>query len=398
MKSYYRYFYSFGVATYAISQWSVILLASKIFELSLVGDFSLYLAIISTITILLNFGLRNYISSDIEEEFSKDDYYSLKVLMLCINSLILIFFAFLVSSPLMFFIISVAKIFESLSDPLYGLWIKENHAYRYGVSQLIKLVAFIVLSVVTSTSLPQSLEYYSILSYPLSVMLGFFLYDVKYLKVKININLERVKMIAKKTYSLSIVSFLISFYILIPRFYLRENLGGDSVAIFTYISYYWLIFTLGVTSILQVMIPHLSLSKEKIKKIKFHRKNIFFISLVCLFYFFFMLVYSNLITELLYGHQGVEFNVRIVSGFLGVVLVFNAYLNTCLIALKSGKVLMRVNFFSVILLLFGLFFMDFISIVSIFNVLVFLLFIYVIQFIIFFAFIFNGGRFGSENF
>lgn len=70
--------HSFGTAMYALSQWIMLLVITKFQGVEAAGVYSLYLAILTPLNILTNYGLRNFISSDVNHEFSETTYLSLR--------------------------------------------------------------------------------------------------------------------------------------------------------------------------------------------------------------------------------------------------------------------------------------------------------------------------------
>ncbi len=138
--------YLFGTVVFAFSQWFIVWVISNKGGHEMVGKYSLYLSIISFIAIFFNLGLRNYIPSDINGKFKSNSYLSLKITSLSFFIVLGTLISFVSDNSLLFFSILLIKFCDSISDFLYALFVKNEEAYLFGYSQILKLVMLILMS------------------------------------------------------------------------------------------------------------------------------------------------------------------------------------------------------------------------------------------------------------
>ena len=246
-------FHVCGAAAYAMAQWSVLVLFSRLISLEAAGAYSYYLALFSPAAILTSFGVRNSIASDRDGEHSLAAYRRAQQagwLMLT-----LFYLAVMATSDgdhevatLVFLI----KLADNLSELSYGSWVRARILARYSVSKVAKLALFAALFCalyalgVRDTGM--------MFAYPLSIMVVYFAYDRRHTE-KDEIRDTGPLDIIKVGIPLALGSFIVSLNVSIPRISINHLLDAQALAEFVMLTYFISFATLPITSICQAVIP-----------------------------------------------------------------------------------------------------------------------------------------------
>ncbi|HBC3379595.1 TPA: oligosaccharide flippase family protein [Vibrio parahaemolyticus] len=344
--------YLFGTVVFAFSQWFIVWVISNKGGHEMVGKYSLYLSIISFIAIFFNLGLRNYIPSDINGKFKSNSYLSLKITSLSFFIVLGTLISFVSDNSLLFFSILLIKFCDSISDFLYALFVKNEEAYLFGYSQILKLVMLILMSCLYFY-MSYNVEIY-LISVFLCLLFIVFIFDVnkahvdfKELKIKTR---NEYKNIIYNSLPLAISSFIISLSVFIPRYFLDILFSSEAVARFTYITYYSVFFSMVVTSILQVRLPKISRDASKTTDFSYHKDSVIIGSGYSVFLIVFFYFISNPISSYIYNIEPYSSLTLILMSVYSILTLINAYFNIILVAQSKGGYMMRVYILSMVIL------------------------------------------------
>lgn len=197
---------SVGTATWSFLSLFLLIIVTRVNGVTDSGLFSFAFAVAIIMFTVACYGGRAYQVSDHRGSFSSDDYVSLR---LATSLTVLIITAFFViangydqyKSALIFILVGY-RVFDAISDVLYGIMQKGNRLYVSGKSlfykSFISLVIFATLDLLTHNLLLASL------SLPIVSLLFLFLYDLphsrKLEKFSMKLNLTKIEDILKSTF------------------------------------------------------------------------------------------------------------------------------------------------------------------------------------------------------
>jgi O-antigen/teichoic acid export membrane protein len=138
-----------GSAIYALSQWGVVVVLTKLGNPEMVGQFTLGLAIAAPVVMFTNLQLRHIQVTDAKQQYQFADYFGLRLLSTGLAFLIISLLAWGPSRQLdialVIWLVGVAKGIESISDICYGFMQKMERMDRVALSQMIKGPLMLVL-------------------------------------------------------------------------------------------------------------------------------------------------------------------------------------------------------------------------------------------------------------
>jgi O-antigen/teichoic acid export membrane protein len=310
-----------------------------------VGEISVYFGVMSSLTIFFNLGLRNFLASDVQHWYSDSEYVLLKTLCLCLLILSsLILGKFLFNDSTLFFFVAAIKIGDSISDFFVGVWLRNGEAYRYGVSQMLKVfVLFLMILVYLFVGENDQVIIYLI---PIGFYSVLIFYDLRVIKNSFLLNevrkqhLKKIYQLARSAFPLALSSAVISLNISVPRVIVSWFEGSVSVAAYTYATYYLFVFTLMFASYLQTFISSISKNINKVFEYNFHKRNVYLLLIGGAIFIAFMAFCSDAVSERLYNFKtNSSIFVSVLLGFSGLVSILLAYLNIIFIAIKENGLL-----------------------------------------------------------
>lgn len=246
-------FHVCGAAAYAMAQWSVLVLFSRLISLEAAGAYSYYLALFSPAAILTSFGVRNSLASDNDREHSLGAYRRAQHAGLWL--LTLYYLAIMATSDgdlevatLVFLI----KLSDNLSELSYGSWVRARILSRYSVSKVAKLAVFAALfGALYALGLRDE---WVMFAYPISIMVIYFAYDRRHEEEDERPDTGTLDLI-KLGIPLALGSFIVSLNVSIPRISINHILDEQALAEFVMLTYFISFATLPITSICQAIIP-----------------------------------------------------------------------------------------------------------------------------------------------
>ncbi|CEA06305.1 hypothetical protein BN1049_02689 [Pseudomonas saudimassiliensis] len=248
-----------GSIAYALSQWLVLTLLIRLDSLDSAGQYVYFLAIFTPVSILLNFGLRNGIASDVGGQFEIAQYIKAKFIGMAIFAILGA--AFLLHSEKdigLGLLVLCIKLVDGFADLRYGYWILQKSAGRYGVSQLLRLAVFVVL---LSAGYFLGFRGTTLLySFPLAMLAVFVLYDLKGAEYKVSGVVSINAMALLKTYwPLAASAFLVAAQSSLPRLAIDHFLSSEAVAMYAVLIYFVTVALLPATSLTQVALPRIAM-------------------------------------------------------------------------------------------------------------------------------------------
>jgi O-antigen/teichoic acid export membrane protein len=139
-----------GNLVYNLSQWGWLVVLAKLTDKESIGVFALALAIVSPVFLFSSLQLRSLYVTDASDKNSFSDYSRIRMVFSFFSFLILILFALITQSqPVIRFTIiavSLAKLFESMSDMLQGIFQKKYRMDVVSVSLVLKGLTSLVFS------------------------------------------------------------------------------------------------------------------------------------------------------------------------------------------------------------------------------------------------------------
>ncbi len=253
-----------GNIYYAATQWFLLVVISKIGNVQMVGQFSLCLALTAPILMLFNMQLRAVQATDIKEQYSFQEYFGLRIITSCLAFVALVvtsgFIGYSKKTIVLIIVFMVAKVFESLSDIVFGLLQKNEVLKISAISQIIKGTAsLIILTLLLYTT--NDLQF-SMVGLALTWIGVFFWYDLKkakfYSKTRPIINLLKMKQLMTISLPLGITLMLFSLSTNMPRYFIERSYGEEILGYFSALSYIVVAGSTVVSAIGQATNPRLA--------------------------------------------------------------------------------------------------------------------------------------------
>src|SRR5262249_42709417 len=144
---------------YGVCQWGMLGVLTKACSAEIVGQFALAFAVSGPLMLLTNLGLRVIQATDTGREFEFADYLGLRLISMAVACGVLLLIG-LVLQPTPSFatiigMVTLAKMFDALSDLIYGMAQQHERMDKIGISRILQGVlqctAFAALIVLTDS-------------------------------------------------------------------------------------------------------------------------------------------------------------------------------------------------------------------------------------------------------
>lgn len=359
-----------GNVFYAFTQFILLIILAKLGNPTVVGQFTLALAVCSPVFLLSNLKLRTVMCTDINDNYYYKTFKFLRVLSSLIAIIFIALIAFFSNYSLdMFWVImlfSFAKFVEMQSDIYYGLFQKREEMDLIAKSLIIKGTLNILfvygLYVYTSNLI------FVVLGIFISNLLVLIFFD-KRNSVRFNsdwsIPIKDI-LIKKQLINLLIISFplglstaLGSLNTNMPRYFVEQNLGQYELGIFAAISYLLIAANTIINALSQAVTPRLAkLFLNNIDQfIKFTTKLIllgFSIGLLSLIIVFF---FGEEILLIIYSEDYANYSSVLLVITLGsLVLLTSVFLGTAISASRNYKIQPKIQVVTTFFILVGSYF------------------------------------------
>ena len=262
-----------GNVFYAASQWAIVATIAKLGTPTMVGQFSLALAITAPVFMFTNLNLRGVQATDAKGDFDFLDYVSLRVAMTAL-ALILVGAILLLSGydqSVLFIvgIVGLAKASESMSDVCYGLMQQRERMDPIARSMVARGgISLVVLALILAATGSLLL---AVVGMALSWLAVFVAYDARKardflphqplrerLRETWRSRLPRIRKLVVLALPLGLVMMLISLNVNIPRYFIEGELGEEALGYYSALAYLAIAATTVVNALGQAAAPRLA--------------------------------------------------------------------------------------------------------------------------------------------
>ena len=264
-----------GNVVYAASQWGMLALIAKIGSVHMVGQFSLALALTAPVYMFTNLQLRGVIATDAYDEYSFNDYIGLRLIMILVAIGVIItiisFGRYEEGTTLVVLLVALSKGVESISDICMGLIQKHERMDRIAISYILKGM----LSITTFGGLLFLTHQIVIALVGLNIswLILLMLYDLpnarRYSSLRPRFQTNSLWSLVRLSLPLGVVMMIISINVNIPRYFIMNQLGEESLGYFAAISYIIVAGSTVVNALGQSAAPRLSKYYASGNKLKF---------------------------------------------------------------------------------------------------------------------------------
>lgn len=242
-----------GNGVYAACQWGMLIAIAKLGNATMVGQFALGLAVTAPVILFFNLSLRSVQATDALRTYPFADYLGLRLLttLLALLSIAAIVGVgrFPVETAWIILIIATAKAFEAVSDVYYGLLQREERMDRIAKSMMGR--GLVSLAVLGTLMLTTGNLLMAVSGLALSWALMLLVYDIRSgtflqkigsgsavssFKPRWDFNL--LKKLVWLVLPLGAVVGLTSLYLNIPRYFIENFHGQDTLGVFAAMAYF----------------------------------------------------------------------------------------------------------------------------------------------------------------
>jgi O-antigen/teichoic acid export membrane protein len=256
-----------GNMLYAGCQWGMLSALAKLGSTSIVGQFTLGLAISAPVFMFTNLQLRAVQATDVNAESGFADYYTLRLLAtllgLAMVALTLPFIGGVPGVKAVVFLVAIAKSVECMSDVSAGLLQREEQLKRVAISLIIRGIASVaVFSSVFAYSRNLQVAIMGMIGVWGAVLLLYDLPNVRrfgrFHESFFRYDRSALSRLALLGLPLGVVATLSSLITNIPRYFLQHNLGLAEQGIFASLAYLVVVINLVVNALCQSVTTRLS--------------------------------------------------------------------------------------------------------------------------------------------
>ena len=256
-----------GNMIYAGCQWGMLSVLAKLGSPSIVGQFTLGLAVSAPVFMFTNLQLRAVQATDVNAETGFADYFTLRLLATLLGlAVIVALLPFAGASPavgIVVFMVSLSKCVECMSDVTAGLLQREEQLKRVAISLMIRgCGSVLVFSLTFAYSRNLALSVAAISGVWLAVVL---LYDVPNARALIGRHDPFFRFDGRALWRLAMlglplgwVASLASLNVNIPRYFLQHFLGLADQGIYASLAYLVVVINLVVFALTQSVTTRLA--------------------------------------------------------------------------------------------------------------------------------------------
>jgi O-antigen/teichoic acid export membrane protein len=247
-------------------QWGIVMALAKAGTTTMVGQFSLGVAIATPILMFFNCDLRAVQASDAHREFQFQEYLRLRTittgLALAAICAIVCLGGYGTQTALIIAAVGIAKAVETFSDVHYGLFQRNGRLDQTGRSMMLRgVLALLAMTSVLLMTRDLLRGCFAIAIVWLAVL---WLFDVPRARRVANTaetrrsTARRLWTLARTALPLGIVTTVASVNLQIPRYFVHAHMGERSLGIFSALAYTTVAMTLVADSLGQCIVPRLS--------------------------------------------------------------------------------------------------------------------------------------------
>jgi O-antigen/teichoic acid export membrane protein len=253
-----------GNLIYKGCQWGILVVLAKLTSVSDVGKFALGLAVVGPVVMFSQLHLRGTQATDAKNLYEFADYFGLRLI-----SVIFVLFTSIVIGlsiygtsllTLIIILVALAKIIESVSDILFGLFQKSMRMDKVGKSMILKGSFSLILFIIVVSSTRSVVWGILVLGLSLfAILLGYDLPQSRFFsKITPRFRYNNLWSLAKLAAPLGVVMGIISLQANIPRYFIIKYLGEDLLGYFAAVSYVVVAADMLVLSIGEPALPRLA--------------------------------------------------------------------------------------------------------------------------------------------
>lgn len=252
---------------YAACQWGMLSVLAKLGSLSIVGQFTLGLAVSAPVFMLTNLQLRSVQATDVNAECRFADYFTLRLLATLLGLAVIVLLLPLAGTGsavrAVILLVSVSKCLECMSDVTAGLLQREEKLKWVAISLLIRGVCSVLV-------FSLSFAYFHNLLLSVAAMSGVWLavllfYDVPNVKRLISrqdgffrFDLQALRRLAMLGLPLGWAATLASLNTNIPRYFLQHYLGLADQGVYASLAYLVVVINLVIFALTQSVTTRLA--------------------------------------------------------------------------------------------------------------------------------------------
>jgi len=256
-----------GNVLYGACQWGMLSVLAKLGNASIVGQFTLGLAVAAPVFMFTNLQLRAVQATDVNVQHGFANYFTLRLLATLLGLMVIVaVLPFAGASPAVRFVIllvAVSKCIECMSDVTAGLLQREEQLRRVAISLMIRGIASVSVFSIT-------FAYFRNLALSVAAMSGVWLavlllYDVRNARALIGRHDPFFRFDRRELWRLAMlglplgwVLFFGSLSVNIPRYFLQHYLGLADQGIYASLAYLVVVINLIVLALTQSVTTRLA--------------------------------------------------------------------------------------------------------------------------------------------
>lgn len=294
-----------GTILLALSQWLQIFIITRFIGLYEAGIFSLFMAIMAPLVILVRFNYINLIPTYIKSDITKFDFvfyrFICNIFFLVISLLIVVSSNFNYYENFCFIIFIIFKLIENKEELHHCYMIKKGEIYKFSKCKVVKALTNIILII------SFALIYSTLISIILSILFSQLLSYIYTLKLsnenfKINsaMNMVDVKSIFFLGFGITLATLLSSLLVTIPKYYIQYNFNSRDLGVFSALLFFSTLANNFVITVNQSLIKDL---------VKVYHSNIkaFLNKVITLYIIFCIICLVGILTSYFFGSQIIVF-------------------------------------------------------------------------------------------
>ncbi len=263
-----------GNSTYTACQWGILVAMAKLGTPEMVGVFGLALAITAPIVMFADLELRSVQATDAKREYGFGHYLGLRLITSSMALLVIVGAGLIVcgftDTALVVIAMGAAKVVESVSDVLYGLFQNRERMDRIAVSMVIKGV-FALSALSTAVYLTGS-AFWSVVALAVAWALVLLAYDIpsaarilrgearadEQNRLRPRWSFPTLRRLAWISLPLGCAMMLVSLNMNIPRYFVQWHFGERQLGFFVAVAYLMVAGGMVVTALGQAACPRLA--------------------------------------------------------------------------------------------------------------------------------------------
>ncbi|NUH86401.1 hypothetical protein HUN92_22455 [Bacillus firmus] len=286
---------------YSLSQFLLISLMTKFFNLEILGIYSSATALIIPIITFIGLNSRAIQLTDVENKYKLADFFILKVIGSIITIIIVGGITLLKDNSYLLLITAILlirRISEFFSETAHSKLIKEGQFRTYAISLImsgtLSIFVFFLVAFLTNNFI------LSLISYSISWIAVFLFYDIKKVSLKeafagYQINWNTLSNLVVTSLPLAFVALVNTLYNNIPKYFVEYHIGIEALGVFSAITYVSLVGNLFIAAITLTFSTKISLINKKgqynkIVKIIIIQEVLVIISCIFLYIVYFILL------------------------------------------------------------------------------------------------------------